>query len=1723
MPTSDDNFFHPVTLAADTADMQGGAMSRISDALTKGVGAAAVSGTLSIWNTVGDYFGADQVDVAKKLHEVDAQWGDYYTENQNAIDLVGFVGTAWVPGKLGVGALQLARAGTATTTVGRALSLAGSRRDQYLQAALQETAASGGAIKGIVTANRARHLAWSVADEALTATAAEVAIVGLMHDSPIFTDDSKSDMVFNMVLGGGVGGVLGGALSSIGAKGILKSAQDTIEKQKRLFDAPDLMTDAGLKKGTEIMAATEEVLKMSDRYAAAGLDSLPFSYRVDGKVTELPGGLGVGKALKATFDRATRTAEQKLQLKFNELAGGDAALGQAYHGMIQEGISAAKVAGMSTDEISSRVAGYMTNLTSVNRIDLDRLAVESRKFYVSVEPTGLDDMFTKTRMGAKSQKSAYVMEEGISAADLKVVKWADVGHDSLKAAWRSGVDADVIILPGGKAAINPKSASIKRLAEKPDTVRQFVDLRTGTLADETVVHFADTLGKGEIKAAAAGIEGGKRFYRQGSIAVTDISKPAVEGSARFAWASQLDAAGLARAAGGSIDTKDLPMLSRFAELYKTDPLRLGNIKLFDNGLEMDAEDVLDLGMFLREKKMEVIAMQLAKHGNYDLRHIAAHTNTSVDFLEDAIRRNFVPPRTGDELIPDLPTADALLPKTAQLEWDFKGFMKFTDPVEAYKFQMGPNFQATRELAMQEQLLVRQNTWDNAFHAVLGEDASLFLDTNRLSQELGDRTLAQTASQAGAGASLFGAANANYAKNATMAVESMGRATSLVSMRRGEAAVGAVQSQIHAIKANPAAGVELSTLMNTLRAAPTRYSVDPDDATRLISREVKEVAAKEKVDFDTALRMVEMQAQTSGKTIKVKHAIKVENPEVVDLMQQFQRVNANSYDQLTTLYNAAGLTRKVGDPTELYVPPVDTARYKHHAIVRTKEKLGVATDTAMLTARTDAELKALIEQVDPGKYDVHLKGDTSAYFKARGEYDYAMSIHEARANSELGRTGALADFFPKLNPTEAVEDLIRHLYKQEEKVVRTAVQIKNRQFFSELDFLSENYRRSAESTFAAQGSRAAKKIEDPFGDYIKTALNVSKQQEFPLLDSLNEFVDKLGLRIGQALEDVWGKGARGEDIKLPDGTMMKPWAYADKLSKEAGLGMPYSEASDVVQAYMLGAQGTARNVIREGFQKANMLLSNFTLRLDFANSLVNMLSTPIMLGTEWSSIKKMVGDNVELGKMLNELASVQVPGQTYRMPSFTKTIGNGIHNFFGPESAALVERYKKIGAIKDVLTQYKATLDDLTLDNAMRPLQWVDKVNKGVDRMAKYTGNNFSEELTRFLSADMMRQLTDPLVKAGKMNTQLQDTFIASFVNRTQGNYVTSQRPIVFQGTTGAAVSLFQTYAFNVLQQLHRHTEAGDKRTLAVFAGLQSLVFGFNGLPFFDAVNTHLIGSMLANNPDHTDAYRVLPAFNKELGDWMLYGTASAFPLFSGSAPALYTRGDINPRHITLISVNPLDVPAVSASLRLVDTIKNFGKGVMQGADVSEAMLQGLEHHGINRPLAGFAQLLAGKSTTSQGSLISAANDLQTTSWLGSLAERTYEWGGVSRLMGARPMNEAVALNQMYRNKSYDALDKARVANLGRTVKSVLYDNEAPTQEQMDDFMSSYVKAGGRIENFSQFMQRSMKDASVSVVNQTAQKLNTSSGRALQMLMGGELPDYSNAPAMPSLTDDFEQE
>jgi hypothetical protein len=246
------NAYHPVVLGADTTDLQAGTLTRITEALTKGAPAAAISGAMSIYNTFLDYAGQDQVNIESAVRRFSSdEVGDFYAENKEATDIVGFVAGAILPSSLGIKGVQMLRSGTALGNYGKALGYAEARSNYWLQQALKETAESGGTVKNLLQSSaRRKQLGWEMADQALLSTAAELAVVATMNDSPIFDGDSAGDFGWNVALGTALGGGIGGALGSLAAKGILKTAGSQIQSELRLVDTIFNPERIGLNKGT---------------------------------------------------------------------------------------------------------------------------------------------------------------------------------------------------------------------------------------------------------------------------------------------------------------------------------------------------------------------------------------------------------------------------------------------------------------------------------------------------------------------------------------------------------------------------------------------------------------------------------------------------------------------------------------------------------------------------------------------------------------------------------------------------------------------------------------------------------------------------------------------------------------------------------------------------------------------------------------------------------------------------------------------------------------------------------------------------------------------------------------------------------------------------------------------------------------------------------------------------------------------------------------------------------------------------------------------------------------------------------------------------------------------------------------------------------------------------------------------------------------------------------
>jgi hypothetical protein len=494
-------------------------------------------------------------------------------------------------------------------------------------------------------------------------------------------------------------------------------------------------------------------------------------------------------------------------------------------------------------------------------------------------------------------------------------------------------------------------------------------------------------------------------------------------------------------------------------------------------------------------------------------------------------------------------------------------------------------------------------------------------------------------------------------------------------------------------------------------------------------------------------------------------------------------------------------------------------------------------------------------------------------------------------------------------------------------------------------------------------------------------------------------------------------------------------------------------------------------------------------------------------TELKSVLRAIENgNQELGGELAKLAKIDLPGTDSQILAPAKLVANALEAMVKDGSKGpLKAKYKSWGLTTDRVEQMALLIDDFTLKGTETVTELEAKTASGFARFKvaarelaesgeKWTGNKFVEEANRFISANVMDQITSLAVKHGVMDERTAQVYINQFVNRVEGTILASQRPLIFQGPIGQSIGLFQRYQFNLLQQLFRYASEGSKKDVAMVMGLQGTIFGLQGLPAFQAINTHIVGQ-LSGNPDHRDAYTfTYGALGETAANFAMYGLASNILQTN-----LYTRGDINPRHLTVLPTSLQETPLVAGWSKFFGSMyETFGK-IKGGGNVWESILQGIEHNGISRPLAGFAQVFQaggpeGKvySTSNQGSIL-YSNDLMT-------------WASITRMAGGRPLEEARANDHLWRFRTYEAARKSSMASLAETIKSTIIQGNEPSEEQIEGFAEKYTKLGGRQENFNRTMLRLYKNANVSQAEQLATKLKSPFSQDMQLLMGGDLPD-----------------
>jgi hypothetical protein len=764
-------------------------------------------------------------------------------------------------------------------------------------------------------------------------------------------------------------------------------------------------------------------------------------------------------------------------------------------------------------------------------------------------------------------------------------------------------------------------------------------------------------------------------------------------------------------------------------------------------------------------------------------------------------------------------------------------------------------------------------------------------------------------------------------------------------------------------------------------------------------------------------------------------------------------------------------------------------FPHFAFVKDPRVTG-AGHTTMLHGNTEKELEELIAKVtrDFPEYEVLTKQDTERFFNARKEYEYDRSLNENYIDSGLQAKGIYSNFFTRTDPQAIADSILQHHLRADAVIASETMRLKYSDVFNWLEDQGESYAKFTSSKFQGGKLETIEHSEkNPYVGYIKTALNINSTPNSNPWYSFNRFLDNQVSRLVGKVRDAFDTAKSPADLENVNGLLQK-----------YGSNTAFSSSAEAALVNHTAPKAELSKFIRG----ANAILSRFTLGLDPLNAINNAVGANVLRGTELSQLTRAIknGDS-ELSGALAGLAKVTVPGTTDTVLAPTKLVANAIKNFTDSEARGpLLAQYKADGYIRDRLQQLGSIFDDFTL----RGTEGVSDLNtrmarafataKGLaDKGESLTGNKLAEEFNRFISADVARQITDLGVQKGLLSPQEAKAYINVFVNRVEGNTIASQRPGVFQGPLGQAVGLFQSYQFNLMQQLFRYTAEGSAKDTAMLLGLQGTFYGLQGMPAFKFLNDHVVGT-LSGNKDHRDIYDATRGIaGKTAGDWLMYGAASNILQTN-----LYSRGDINPRQLTVLPTNISDVPFVGGMSRVFSALKDATGSIANGGAVWESILQGIEHQGVSRPLAGLATVARGFTNNGQVFSTSSKGNILGSNDLVSLAS-------LSRLAGGRPMDEAIVNDTLFRVNSYEAVDRAKKIELDHAIKTTLIGKGATgmsDQDSVSKFALEYAKVGGKQGSFAKHMMEQYTNANNSQASLLAAKLNNPLSYKLQALMGG---------------------
>lgn len=778
--------------------------------------------------------------------------------------------------------------------------------------------------------------------------------------------------------------------------------------------------------------------------------------------------------------------------------------------------------------------------------------------------------------------------------------------------------------------------------------------------------------------------------------------------------------------------------------------------------------------------------------------------------------------------------------------------------------------------------------------------------------------------------------------------------------------------------------------------------------------------------------------------------------------------------------AARLANTAGKQTNwahdyLYIPPPDVSHYTHVAFLNSKSPDGLlaGSERGVIVASSGDELAQKIATLKDtyGEEGITIatKDEIIAYKKSQAEYDADLMVKERTFDSKLRKTGALSTPFVRSDNLE-----IAHLQKWVQELaaqnVRNATSLAFAQEIAEMKQMSTLFGSASSSKWQGLSRVFRSEGNDPWQNTIDVLLNKNNYgKQAPIWKALGETVDSGFTTVLAPVYNLFRKNP----------TIMDMQAVNAEMSRR-GYEAPYKTVADLA----LANTQNPTQLLSKFVAQANAVTAFFTLGVDTLAAVTNAIGLPVLLVPELVASKKLLQDPDFMAKF-----GVAAPDGSM-MPTSTKAITKAINALFTDDVAKA--RYEQMGFIGDQINVMKQAMTDLALPseafNRTGSKAW-QTINEGASKAAqaarKYSGVDYSENAVRFIVANVAEQLADA-AKITDPGDRL--SLINTIMNRVHGNYTAAQRPLLFQGVIGQAIGLFQTYQFNVMQQVFRNWGEGNKKAVAIMGGLQASLFGVRGIPGYEVISTHAIGEA---NPDNADLNSFLygafgdsrdPVLNRRLADWFVYGVPSNFFHLD-----IYNRGDLNPRNATIIPTTISEIPAFNIGTRFFTNLANTSRAIGEAGLNGNVLLEGLAHNALNRPLAGLATQILGYRTTGSGNkLLFAQEDEQNIlSWSAAL-------------VGGKPIDEAIALDTLYRKVGYDSARTEKLNKLGSSYRAAIRAGEIPDTV---DLLRKYQQDGGRIETFNRWFQTVVQGANESQMQKIVQDSNSPAAAHARAIIG----------------------